>query len=234
VSLSARIDAMNRVSWDGLPFETAPESLPPNLRETIFDYLPPPLSTTTVIEELAHKYLNGQLTGRDYVAMQAAAFIRPKSQDYHQKRRHTFRRRVAEAEADSFRIPDVFRELVETDAYVDRLHHNCIWLQMPEELWRLPSDPSHLVFLAFIEGQGCCNWHLLLAPDGSHCMVSSEHPFGVPSWWPRSVPDYSKWKVEQCADSIEEWLYHYFRESAEHDRQYIERLQPYHPNGWSG
>ena len=65
-------------------------------------------------------------------------------------------------------------------------------------------------------------------------MVCCEHAFGVPSWWPGSVPDYSKWKVEQCADSIEEWLYHYFRESAEHDRKYIEQLEPYHPNGWSG
>lgn len=225
---------MNRVNWNGLPLKQDCETLPPRLRETIFGYLPPPVSTTPVIEELAHKYLNGQITGQDYVAMQAAAFIRPKPHDNHQQRRNTFSRRAAEAEADGFVIPDVFRELVENDAYVDRLHHNCIWLQMPGELWRLPADPSRLVFLAFTEGQGCCNWHLLLAPDGSHCMVCCEHPFGVPSNWPGSVPDYSKWKVEQCADSIEEWLYHYFRESAEHDREYIERLRPYHPSNWSG
>lgn len=226
---------MNRVNWDGSPLETASQSVPANLREKIFDYLPPPVAMTPVIEELAHKYVSGQLNGGDYVALQAAAFIRPKSQDHHHKRRDTFRRRAAEAEAAGFRIPEVFRELVETDAYVDRLHHNCIWLRMPEELWRLPSDPSLVVFLAFVEGQGCCNWHLLLAPDGSHCMVSCEHPFGVPSCWPGSrVPDYSKWVVEQCAASIEEWLYHYFRESAEHDQHYIKSLEPYHPYGWSG
>ncbi|MDB5338797.1 MAG: hypothetical protein JWN70_4416, partial [Planctomycetaceae bacterium] len=64
-------------------------------------------------------------------------------------------------------------------------------------------------------------------------MVFCEHPFGLVSNWPRAVPDYSKWEVEQCADSIEEWLYYYFLESAEHDRLHIERLRPYHPDGWS-
>lgn len=142
---------------------------------------------------------------------------------------------LAEAEAAGFIVPEVFREYVETDAYVDRVHHNTIWLQMPTELWRLPSDPSCLVFLAFWEGQGCCYWHLLLAPDGSHCVVSCEYPFGWPAIWPRGrVPDYSKWEVNRCADSIEEWLYHYFLDSAKQDQHYIERLKPYHPEGWTG
>ncbi len=225
---------MNRVDWNGLPLENVPQSLPANLRETIFDYLPPPVPMTPVIEELAHKYLNGQITGQDYGAMQAAAFIRPRSQDSHRKRRNTFNLRAAEAEAGGFAVPGIFRELVETDAYVDRLHHNTIWLKMPEELWRLPSDRSLLVFLAFTEGQGCCNWHLLLARDGSHSMVSCEHPFSLRSNWPGSLPDYSKWTVDRCADSIEEWLYHYFLDSAEDDRRYIERLRPYYPSGLSG
>lgn len=125
---------MNRVNWNGLPLEKDPEPLPPNLRARVFDYLPPSVAMTPVIEEMAVKYLNGQISWPDYAPMQAAAFIRPKSQDQHRKRRDTFRLRAAEAEVDGFRIPDVFRELVETDAYVDRLHHNCIWLQMPEEL----------------------------------------------------------------------------------------------------
>jgi hypothetical protein len=83
---------MNRVNWDGMPLETPCQILPANLRETIFDYLPPPVAMTTVIEELAEKYLNGQIIWREYAAMQAAAFIRPKSQDQHQKRRHALRR----------------------------------------------------------------------------------------------------------------------------------------------
>lgn len=228
---------MNRVTWNGLPFENAPRKLPGKLRETIFDYLPPPVLMTSVIEEMAQKYQSGAWckTPEHYAPMQAAYFIQPQSPDSHTKRRDLFRLRVAEAEADGFVVPEVFRTLVETDAYVDRLHHNTIWLEMPEELWRLPSEPSHVVFLAFKEGQGCCNWHLLLAPDGSHSMVSCEHPFGVRSNWPSLVvPDYSHWKVNRCADSIEEWLYYYFLDSADDDRHYIEQLRPYHPDGWSG
>jgi len=183
---------------------------------------------TPVMEDLAHRYANGQINGQDYVAMQAAFFIRPRAEDTHRQRRDAFRLRAADAAAEGFQVPENFRQLVLTDAYVDRLHHNCIWLQMPEELWRLPSDPSQLVFLAFTEGQGCCHWHLLLNPDGSHCMICSEHPFGVRSNWMGSVPDYSKWVVQKGADSIEEWLYHYFKESSEHDRQYLSRLEPYH------
>jgi hypothetical protein len=168
-------------------------------------------------------------------AMQAACFLRPRPQELHKEHREAFRLRAAEAEADGFVMPANFRELVETDAYVDRLHHNTIWLEMPEELWRLPSDPSRVVFLAFTEGHAGCGWHLLLAQDGSHAVVFCEYPFGLPSNWPgRAVPDDSQWKVERCADSIEEWLYHYFLDSAEHDRHFIELLRPYHPTGWSG
>jgi hypothetical protein len=227
---------MHRVNWDGSPLERATPNLPVNLRDTIFEYLPPPVPMTPVMEEMAQTYQSGEWTKtpEHYAPMQAAYFIRPRSPEHHQKRRDAFRLRVAEAAADGFVVPDVFREFVETDAYVDPVHHNTVWLEMPAELWRLPSDPSRVMFLAFTEGQGCCNWHLLLAPDGSHGMVSCEHPFGQPSIWPVRVPDYSQWQVNLCADSIEVWLYHYFLESAEHDRRYIERLRPYHPEGWTG
>ena len=192
---------------------------------------------TPMMDEMAQKYSSADCpkTPQEYLAMQAAAFIRPQSADAHRKRRDTFRLRAAEAEAAGFVVPDIFRELVETDAYVDRLHHSNTWLAMPEELWRLPSDPSRLVFLAFADGgHGGYNYHLLLAPDGSHSVVSCEHPFGLPSIWPVAVPDYSRWKVERCADSIEEWLYHYFLDTAEDYRHYIDRLRPFHPDGWSG
>ncbi len=41
------------------------------------------------------------------------------------------------------------------------------------------------------------------------------------------VPDYSKWEVQLCADSVEEWLFHFFAEASEHDRRYLERLNSY-------
>jgi hypothetical protein len=226
---------MNRVNWNGSPLDNEARSLPAKLRDTIFDYLPPPVPMTPVIEDMAHKYESREWmkTPQHYGPMQAAYFIHPRSPDFHQLRRDAFRLRSAEAEADGFVVPDIFRELVETDAYVDRLHHGTIWLEMPEELCRLPSDPSRVVFHAFTEGHAGCGWHLLLGPDGSHAVVFCEYPFGFPSTWPRP-PDYGKWTVELCADSIEEWLYHYFLDSAENDRRYIERLRPYHPDGWSG
>lgn len=226
---------MKRVDWDSTPLKGEPPSVPANLRATIFDYLPPPVPMTPVIEEMAQQYKSGEWTKtpQHYGPMQAAYFLRPRPEEEHRRRRDTFRRLAAEAEADGFVVPDVFRTFVETDAYVDRVHHNTIWLEMPEELRRLPSDPSRVVFLAFVEGHAGCGWHLLLAPGGSHCMVDCEYTFGQPSAWPR-LPDYSNWKVNRCADSIEEWLYHYFLDSTEDDRRYIERLRPYHPEGWSG
>ena len=224
---------MNRVKWNGLPLDSSHQSLPDKLQEVIFSYLPPPLPTTPVIEDLAEKYFKGQFTGQDYAAMQAAAFVRPKSRETHEERRQIFNLRAAEALANGFVVPATFRTLVESDEYVDRLHHNSIGLTMPEELWRLPEDPSLLVFLAFTEGQGCCNWHLLLAKVGSHSIVCCEHPFGLTSNWPCAIPDCSQWTVERCADSIEEWLFYYFLESTSHDQQYIEQLRPYHQNEWN-
>ena len=58
--LSDRSDVMNRVNWNGLPLENVPQSLPANLRETIFDYLPSPVPMTPVMEEMAQKYHSGE------------------------------------------------------------------------------------------------------------------------------------------------------------------------------
>ncbi len=218
---------MDLVNWKGTALEGSRPTVPMNLRETVFDQLPPPIQVTPEIKELGQRYMRGEIDGRHYAAMQAAAFILPKPTNAHRSRRSEFRKLASEAEAAGFVIPDVFRHLVETDEYVDRLHHNSIWLQMPEELWRLPADSSKLMFLAFVEGQGCCNWHLLLSSDGSHCMVTCEHPFGLPSVWHGGVPDYSQWDVQQCADTVEEWLYHYFRESCGHNAGYIRLLETY-------
>jgi hypothetical protein len=44
---------MDRVNWKGLPLERVPQRVPTNMRETVFDYLPPPVPMTPVIEEMA-------------------------------------------------------------------------------------------------------------------------------------------------------------------------------------
>lgn len=222
---------MNRVDWNGEPLSTPPKSLPPNLSNSIFEYLPIPVEFTPEMGVLAERYLaGGKLDFQDYMPMQSAAFLKPQSAASHEARRSKFSRLVELAKSEGFLLPRIFVEFVETDEYVDRIHHNTIWLQLPEELWRLPSDPTKLMFLAFTEGQGCCAWHLLLSNDGTHQMACCEHPFGLVSIWPREIPDYTKWEVEICADSIEEWLYHYFKASADFDQTYLEHLAPYHQN----
>lgn len=86
------------------------------------------------------------------------------------------------------------------------------------------------MFLAFVEGQEYCSWHLLLSKDGAHQIACCEHPFGLTSIWPNGIPDYSKWEVEICADSIEEWLYHYFCESEQRNQRYLKHLASHRAN----
>jgi len=218
---------MNRVNWNGEPLSEPCVELPRDIKNSIFDFLPEAIEFTPFMESLADDYLNCKFTGLDYIAKQSATFLKPACPSIHAERQKRFielDKRVTEM---GFEIPAAFKTLVTTKDYIDRIHHNTIWPTLPEELWRLPSDPSKLVFLAFEEGQGCCNWHLLLSEDGQHNVVCCEHPFGLISCWPNGVPDYSKWIVESCADSIEEWLYHYFAECNLHNESYIANLNSY-------
>ena len=227
--MKSLVKVMNRVNWNGEPLSATSKSLPPDLTSCIFDYLPDPVEFTSEMSALAERYLNGQFNWPEYRPMQSAAFLKPESDSNHATRRTKFSQLIELAGNEGFSLPKTFTTLVQTDEYVDRIHHNTIWLELPEELWRLPSDPTKLMFLAFTEGQGCCAWHLLLSNDGTHQMACCEHPFGLVSIWPGGkVPDYTKWKVEICADSIEEWLYYYFKESAEFDQKYLKNLAPYH------
>ena len=219
---------MDRVHWDGFAQVTTQGSLPDDLAGNLFKYLPAEIPFTAQMERLANRYVNNEIDWRYYPAFQAAAFLRPKTESEHKRRRAQFDELRRSAEAQGFSVPSVFCELVDTDNYVDRLRHNAIWLELPEELWRLPAEPSQVMFLMFTEGQGCCHWHLLLKPDRTHSVVCSQHAFGCRSaWMSGNVPDYSKWEVHLCADSVEEWLYHFFTEASEHDKQYLDRLSSY-------
>ena len=84
------------------------------------------------------------------------------------------------------------------------------------------------MFLFLIEGQGCGIWHLLLAPDGSHTVITADARFGCTRGYPPGrIPDPAKFHVCQCMDVVNRLLYHYFVASAQHDRQYVQRLQLY-------
>ncbi|MEZ6143995.1 MAG: hypothetical protein R3B91_00900 [Planctomycetaceae bacterium] len=115
-----------------------------------------------------------------------------------------------------------------TDAYIDRLHHNCVWPSLPEEIVRLPANPEFAVFLFLIEGQACGIWHLLLAPDGSNTVITADAPFGcIKGYPPGRVPDPAQFQVFQCMDSLNRLLYHYFMSSALHDKHYLDTLRGY-------
>jgi hypothetical protein len=224
---------MKRCNWDGTETDEAEprDQLPPGGVGDPFQYLPPEVPFTSQMADMADRYVSNvphAIDYRFYPAFQAAAFLRPQTPAQHEKRRTHFASLRQQAEAMGFQLPESLIRLVTTDAYVDRLHNNTIWLDLPEELWPLPADPEKLVFLVFSEGQGCCNWHLLLAPDHSHCVVGCEAPFGVRSVWGSGiVPDYSKFEVKLCADSFDDWLYFFFRDCEKDDRHYLESLNDY-------
>lgn len=203
-------------------------TLPPDYQTQPFKYLPPKIVLSEDDLELAARYEKGGDFSGGYLTSQIAYFRRGPSADEHRKRREKFERLKADVARRGLRLPEAFIELVESDDYVSRLRHNSIWLQLPDELVPLPSDPDYTLFLIFGEGQGCGYWHLLLAPDGGHLVTFSEHPFGLRNLYaPGYEPDLSTVKIYRCAESFSEWVVKFFAESIEGDRHYEEMLVKY-------
>lgn len=204
-----------------------PRLLPADHESQPLKYLPPRIVLSDLELELAARYEKGDFSG-GYVASQIAFFRRGPSAEKHQKRREKFQHLKAEVDRRRLVLPEAFIELVESDDYVSRFRHNCIGMQLPDELAPLPSNPKHTLFLIFGEGQGCGYWHLLLAPDGGHVVAFSEHPFGA-HWnvYPGGQPDLASFVVYRCADSFSQWIVNFSAESIEADRQYEEMLKRY-------
>ena len=210
---------------DGQPQPT--RILPPDCETQPFRYLPPKIVLSDAELDLAARYENGNFSG-GYVTSQIALFRRGPSAEQHQKRREKFRRLKAEVDRRGLVLPTAFVELVESDDYVSRLRHNCIWIQLPDELVPLPADPQYTLFLIFGEGQGCGYWHLLLAPGGGHVVAFCEHPFGLRDIYPSGhQPDLVSFKVYRCADRFAQWIVNFFAESIEGDRHYEQMLKKY-------
>jgi len=190
-------------------------------------YLPQKIVLSDEDLELAARYEKGIFAG-GYVTSQIASFRRGPSAEQHQKRREKFRHLKADVERRGLVLPGAFVDLVESDDYVSRLRHNCIWIQLPDDLVPMPSDQEFTLFLIFGESQGCGYWHLLLAPDGGHLVAFSEHPFGLRNIYPNGhQPDLAAFKVYRCADSFSQWIVNFFAESIEGDRHYEEMLRKY-------
>lgn len=193
-----------------------------------FAYLPPPVDFTDAMASLASRYRAHDIDWRYYPAFQAAAFLQPKTAEQHAERRKQFLSLKSSAESQGFTVPESLTKLYTTDAFIDRLHHNCVWPSLPEEIVRLPSNPDFAVFLFLIEGQACGIWHLLLAPDGSHTVITADARFGcIRGYPPGRIRDPATFNVCQCVDTLNRLLYQFFIDSAQHDLQYIRRLQQY-------
>ena len=210
---------------DGQPRSTP--VLPPDYEKRPFKYLPPKIVLSDAELDLAARYEKGNFSG-GYVTSQIACFRRGPSAEQHQKRREKFGQLKADVDRRGLVLPEAFVELVESDDYVSRLRHNCVWIQLPDELVPLPSDPEHTLFLIFGEGQGCGYWHLLLGPDGGHAVTFSDHPFGLRNLYPSGYqPDLASFKVYRCAESFSQWIVNFFAESIAGDRHYEEMLVKY-------
>jgi hypothetical protein len=201
--------------------------LPADYESQPFRYLPPRITLSQTELELAGRYEKGDFAG-GYLTSQIACFRRGSTAEQHQKRREKFRRLKAEVDQLGLLLPDAYIELVESDDYVAKLRHNCIWLRLPDELAGLPSYQQYKLFLIFAEGQGCGYWHLLLGPDRGHVVTYSEHPFGLRGMFlPGYEPDLASIEVYKCADSFSQWIVNFFAESVEGDRQYEKILEKY-------
>lgn len=219
-------------SQDGKPPPT--NSLPEDYATQPLKYLPRKICLSEAELELAARYEKGDFSGR-YIASQIAYFRRGPSASQHARRRERFQSLKAEVDRLGYALPAAFIDLVETDDLLARLRHNSVWLQLPEELVRLPEHPNHILFLMFGEGQGCGYWHLLLAPDGGHIVTFCEHPFGLRPglrglYPPGREPVPSVSAIYRCADSFAEWIVRFSAESIAGDRRYEEILQKY-PHG---
>lgn len=212
------------------PSESA--DIPPEVLNDPLSFLPAPVEFTAEMATLADRYRKHDIDWTAYPAFQAAAFLEPKAAQQHSDRRQHFQTLKESAESQGFAIPESIVELFTTDSYIDRLHHNCVWPMLPQQIVRLPADPTFAVLLFLIEGQGCDFWHLLLAPDGTYTVVYSDTAIGRPrNRPPGSTEDFTQCKVFQCMDSVNLLLYSYFNESARHDEQYVERLTQYFSRG---
>lgn len=190
-----------------------------------FAFIPSPVEFTDEMAVIANRYWAGDIDWRYYPAFQAAAFLQPKTAEKHVKRRSEFLALKETAESQGFVVPDALTRLFTTDDYIDRLHHNCVWPSLPQQIVRLPSHPDFAVLLFLVEGQGCGQWHLLLAPGGSHSIINADDGFGrdISGF----VRDPATIQIFQCMDHLNRLLYYYFIESGRHDRQYVKRLKQY-------
>ncbi len=195
---------------------------------TPFKYLPTEITISDAERKLVEQYESGDFSG-GYLTSQIACFRRPKPKQRHDDRRAKFYVLRKQVEAEGLVLPPAFIELVETDNYIDRLRHNTIWLQLPDQIVPLPDDPSRKMFLMFHGSPDYGGWHLLLSPDGTHVVTYCDRPVGLVNGYPPGrAPNVANCDVYQCSETFNEWIVNYFADCIRGDHRYDELLQRHH------
>jgi hypothetical protein len=154
---------------------------------------PPPIASERLVDPLAQLPPKVELSAQEQawltteyppgvsfnwfkVAAHSRAWTkRGPSPEGHAARRRRFAELKQQALAQGFRLPAEFVALMESDEYVSRLRFGSHRLDLPDFIERCPLDEGRGMFLFLCESQGCNYTHLLLAPDGSHCVTRSGH-----------------------------------------------------------
>ena len=140
------------------------------------------------------------------MAYQRAAAIRGPSIENHKERRQRFAELRTEVGQLGFSFPADFVTLMVTDEYVNRLRFGCHWIELPEFTCRCPVDDTHLMVLFLCEAQGCDYTHLLLGPDGTHCVTRTGHWYGQHPLPPTADSSDEEKEIYLFADSFAEFV----------------------------
>ena len=159
-------------------FHRESSSIPDLALQDPFAFLPPKIEFTDEMQEIAELYRAGEFNWSNYLPFQAATFLQPTSRTEHHDRRTKFSELQQSVFDLGYSLPQSLTTLFSNDEYVDRIHHNLIWLSLPEKVVRLPSHPEFISFLFLTECDGNPNWHLILGPNDSHAIVTAYDRFG--------------------------------------------------------
>ena len=186
--------------------ESPPAPIDPARLTDPFAALPPAIEFTSDHQAWLNVDLSQGACGQDLIARTRAVAIRGPTPQEHAQRRERFAELRAEVERRGFLLPPEFITLMESDEYVRRLRLGCHLVELGEFLCPFPGAEDHILFLFLCEWEGCAYTHLLLRPDGSHCVTRTGHWYGQHPNPPGARSSRHAMKIFHLADSFAEFL----------------------------
>lgn len=183
-----------------------PEPIDPDRLNDPFSQLPNELTLTPEQQSWLEADLTVPHSMLTLMAYQRAAAIRGPSKKCHQERRQRLNQLEAEARALGFELPQSFVTLLRNDRYINRLRFGCHWIELPDFICPCPLDEKFIMVLFLCEAQGCNYTHLLLGPDGSHCVTRTMHWYGQHPSPPNADSSDEEKQIFHYADSFAEFV----------------------------